>query len=215
VEQMMGMVVTWLASAVVLVALRMGLQRHTSAVGAALVVVLAASAAAFNVIVPVPSIDATITVVLCAALVLGLASAASVGVVAVVASSVTGGIGVWTVWQCVAVLMVAALGASMRRLVLQRSEEGGVQVRSAALGLLTVASVLLYDVVVTVPTALTIAPAGSFAGNLVGALLLGVAFTLTHTAWVTLLTVSGGPALIAALARARDRSPATWPVALR
>ena len=50
---------------------------------------------------------------LCTAIALGARTGAAAGLVAVVASSIAGGVGVWTIWQVLAVLVVALVGAGL------------------------------------------------------------------------------------------------------
>lgn len=166
----------------------------------AIVAVLGVTAAAFNVVVPVWSIEATTTVVLCTALVLGVRTGIAVGLVAMVASSVTGGIGVWTLWQSVAVVVVACMGAA-----LARTASHADWFRQPRLGLLAISAAvaaIAWDVVTTGGFVLTLAPAGTSLGS---ALLLGLSFTIVHACFCAALTAVGGPPLIHALARARPR----------
>ena len=166
----------------------------------AIIAVLGVTAASFNVIVPVPSIEATTTVVLCAALALGPRSGAAVGLVAIVASSVTGGIGVWTIWQVVAVLMLALLGGSLA--MTGRDADWFSPRRLALLGALAFVAAVVWDVVTTAGSMASIAPTGQ---GLVATLLLGAAFTVTHAVFSTMFTIAGGPPLLHALGRARHR----------
>ncbi len=171
----------------------------------ALVAVLGVTAATFNVIVPIPSIEATTTVVLCTAAVLGVRMGIGVGLVAVVASSVAGGIGSWTIWQVVAVTLVAVIGAAL----LHRRGDVDWYSRPSrtSIALAAVVATLCWDVVVTAGSAGSYATqAGlSWSEQVVSALLVGVAFTLVHVAFTTLFTLEGGPPLLHALQRARPR----------
>lgn len=171
----------------------------------AIVAVLGVTAAAFNVVVPIYSVEATTTVVLCAALVLGARTGAAVGLVALVASSVTGGIGIWTAWQVVAVVVVALIGAALG--IAGRDADWFAPRRVALLGVGAVIATLCWDVITTVGSMLSIAPApgASIVDQLVASLLLGATFTATHVAFTTIFTVVGGPPLLHALARARPR----------
>lgn len=172
----------------------------------ALVCVLGTTAASFNVVVPIPSIEATTTVVLCAALVLGARTGVATGLVAVVASSVAGGVGAWTVWQVVAVTVVALLGAGAGRLA-PADGDWSSRRRSGMLLLLAVVATLSWDVIVTAGGIASYAtqPGLTPVEQLVAALLLGAAFTAVHVACSAALTMFGGPPLLHALERARPR----------
>jgi hypothetical protein len=166
----------------------------------AIIAVLGVTAASFNVIVPVPSIEATTTVVLCAALALGARSGAAVGLVAIVASSVTGGIGIWTIWQVVAVLALALLGSSLA--MTGRDADWFAPRRLMLLAGIAFLAAVVWDVVTTAGSMASIAPSGQ---GLVATLLLGAAFTITHAVFSAIFTVAGGPPLLHALSRARHR----------
>lgn len=172
----------------------------------ALVCVLGTTAASFNVIVPIPSIEATTTIVLCTALVLGARTGIAAGLVAVVGSSVAGGVGAWTAWQVVAVTFVALLGAVAGR-ALPPGGDWSSRGRAGALAILAVVATLAWDVVVTAGGAASYAtqPGLDPVEQVLAALLLGAAFTLVHVACTTALTVAGGPPLLHALERARPR----------
>jgi len=166
----------------------------------AIVAVLGVTAASFNIVVPVPSIEATTTVVLCTALALGARTGAAAGLVAIVASSVTGGIGVWTVWQVVAVVAVALIGATLS--IGRRSDDWYGPMRVGLLAVGAFVATLAWDAITTAGSMLSIAPPGQ---TLFATLLLGAAFTVTHAAFTTVFTVLGGPPLLHALGRARPR----------
>lgn len=74
------------------------------------------------------------------------------------------------------------------------------------LGLVAGVCTMSWDVITTVGGVLS-APAvlGTAEATLASALLLGSMFTLVHVACSTTLTVVGGPPLLHALERARDR----------
>jgi uncharacterized membrane protein len=171
----------------------------------AIVAVLGVTAASFNVIVPIPSVEATTTVVLCAAIALGARTGAAAGLVAVVASSVAGGVGIWTMWQVVAVLAVAliagAVGIAGRRV--DWFSPRGVALLAAGAFVATLA----WDVIVTTGGVLSFAPApgATVADQLAAALLLGATFTATHVVFTAAFTCIGGPPLLHALVRARHR----------
>jgi hypothetical protein len=171
----------------------------------AIVAVLGVTAASFNVIVPVPSIEATTTVVLCAALALGARTGAAAGLVAVVASSVAGGVGVWTVWQVVAVVAVALVAGVAG--TLGRRADWFAPHGLALLAACSVIATLAWDVIVTTGGVLSFAPApgNTVVEQLGAALLLGATFTATHVVFTTAFTCVGGPPLLHALGRARHR----------
>ena len=191
--------------ALVVAAWRIGASALERAGQVALVAVLGVTAATFNVIVPVPSIEATTTIVLCTAAVLGLRMAVGVGLVAVVASSVAGGVGTWTIWQVVAVVVVAVVG----RIVLHRDPATDWYRGSsrAAIVVAAVVATVAWDVVVTAGSAGSYATQSglSWGEQVVSALLVGIAFTVVHVVFTTLFSVAGGPSLLHALQRARPR----------
>ena len=171
----------------------------------AIVAVLGVTAASFNIIVPVPSIEATTTVVLCAALALGARTGAAVGLVAVVASSVAGGIGAWTIWQVVGVFVIALVGAVLARVATRIdwfSPRGAVLL---AVG--SAISTVTWDLVVTAGGIATYAPApgATVVEQVASAMLIGAAFTATHVVFTTAFTIVGGPPLLHALGRASHR----------
>jgi energy-coupling factor transport system substrate-specific component len=172
----------------------------------ALVAVLGVIAATFNVIVPVPSIEATTTVVLCAALVLGARTAIATGLVAVIGSSVAGGIGTWTIWQVVAVAVIAVIGAVTGR-ALDANGDWYAARRITLLGLVAVVSTLAWDVIVTVGGIASYAtqPGSTAMQQVIAALLFGAAFTVVHVVFSTAFTVVGGPPLLHTLSRAKPR----------
>lgn len=198
----------WLAAgfALALLAARWSSRSVEGSTRVAIVAVLGVTAATFNVVIPIPSIEATTTVVLCTALVLGARTGVAVGIVAIVASSVTGGIGAWTVWQVVAVALVAVIGAVVGRFH-DDAADWFTAGRVFVLGVCAALAALVWDVVTTVGGAASHAPAPGLTlqQQVVAALLIGAAFTVTHVIFATLLTVVGGPPLLHSLARARPR----------
>lgn len=171
----------------------------------ALIAVLGVTAATFNVIVPIPSIEATTTVVLCTAIVLGVRSGIGVGLVAVVGSSIAGGVGAWTLWQVIAACVVAIMGGVLGRAAGRRSWHAGSD--RLLLGVVAALATITWDVVVTVGGAASYAtqPGLTPIEQIVSALLLGAAFTIVHVTFSTIFTVVGGPPLLQALQRARPR----------
>ncbi|MCW2923439.1 MAG: hypothetical protein JWM98_843 [Thermoleophilia bacterium] len=163
----------------------------------ALVTVLGVTASAFNVIVPIASVEATTTVVLCAALALGARTGVAVALVAIIGSSVAGGLGPWTVWQVVAYVLVALVGGALGPAT--RRTDWFAPRGALVLGVTAPACTLAYDVIVTVPSAITLHTSPT------AALLLGAAFTITHVVFTTAFTIVGGPPLLHALTRARPR----------
>ena len=182
---------------------------HRSIDGAArvaLVTVLGVTAAAFNIVVPIPSVEATTTVVLCAAIALGARTGIATGLVAVIASSVAGGVGVWTIWQVVAVAAVACIGAVASRGV--PANVDWFEARHAIrLGAVAAVATVTWDVVTTAGGAASYATQAGLTPleQVVSALLVGAMFTLVHVVFTTLFTVFGGPPLLFALGRARPR----------
>lgn len=191
---------------IALVAWRWAARGIDGAARVALVCVLGTTAASFNVVVPIPSVEATTTVVLCTAMVLGARTGIATGLVAVVGSSVAGGVGAWTVWQVVAVTTVALLAAGAGRLTPWGADWSSRR-RVGALALLAVVATVLWDVIVTAGSIASYAPQAGLEPleQIAAALLLGAAFTAVHVACSTALTVVGGPPLLHALERARPR----------
>ena len=171
----------------------------------AIVAVLGVTAAAFNIVVPIPSIEATTTVVVCTSIALGARTGIAAGLVAIIASSVTGGIGVWTVWMVVAVAVVACLGAIASRLA--GRVDWFTRRGALVLALTSVLATLAWDIVTTAGSAASYAtqPGLTPMQQVVSALLLGAMFTVTHVAFTTAFTLVGGPPLLHALDRARPR----------
>lgn len=172
----------------------------------AIVAVLGVTAAAFNLVVPVPSIEATTTIVLCATVALGMRTGIATGLVAVVASSVTGGVGVWTIWQVVAVAAVATIGALLGRAAGPDADWFSPR-RAALLAIAAMAATVAWDVVTTAGSVASFAIQTELTPmqQVASALLLGAMFTVTHVVFTTAFTVVGGPPLLHALARARPR----------
>ncbi len=172
----------------------------------AIVAVLGATAAAFNIVVPIPSIEATTTIVLCATIALGARTGIAAGLVAVVASSVTGGVGVWTIWQVVAVAVAGVVGAITARIAGRDldwfSRRGSIVLACAA-----VVATVAWDVVTTAGSAASYATQAGLTPvqQVVSALLIGAMFTVTHVVFTTAFTIVGGPPLLHALGRARPR----------
>jgi hypothetical protein len=171
----------------------------------AIVAVLGVTAASFNVIVPVPSIEATTTIVLCAAIALGARTGAAAGLVAVIASSVAGGIGAWTIWQVVGVVAIALVGALLARIA--RGIDWFTPRGALLLGAGSTIATLGWDLVVTAGGVASYAPApgATVVEQVASAMLLGAAFTATHVVFTTAFTIVGGPPLLHALGRARHR----------
>lgn len=178
----------------------------------AIVVALGVAASAFNIVVPIPNVEATTTMVLCTALLLGAPSGAAVGLVAVIATSVTGGVGMWSVWQIVGMAVVALAGGLLGYVAGHRADwfdlRSGLLLQGAA-----AIATCCYDVIVTVPTVLILSPmppSGTTAATTpleqaIAALLLGVPFTLVHVVFVMAFTAIAGPPLLFTLGRARLR----------
>lgn len=171
----------------------------------ALVAVLGVLAASFNVLVPVPSVEATTMVTLCTAIALGARTGAAAGLVAVVASSVSGGVGAWTAWQVVAVVVVSLVGAALA--ATGRDADWFARPRIALLAVGALAATICWDLIVTAGGVLTYAPASGATplDQLLAAMLIGMAFTVTHAVFTTAFTVLAGPPLLHALGRARPR----------
>lgn len=176
----------------------------------AVAVVLATCAAAFNLVVPIPNVEATTMMVVCASLVLGIRVASIVGALAVLATGITGGLGYWTAWQVLGYAVVAVVSVV---LVLGWSRRHNVAtIHPLALAGVTMIVTTIYDVIVTVPgVQIALTSGASFSSALQGALLIGAPFTLVHVAATSVMTAVAGPPLIRALTRARRRlsSPST------
>ncbi len=172
----------------------------------AIVAVLGVTAAAFNIVVPIPSVEATTTIVLCASIALGARTGVAAGLVAIVASSVTGGVGVWTIWQVVAVAIVGVIGAVAAR-VAGRDADWFTRRAAIVLVVSAVLATISWDVVTTAGSAASYATQVGLTPmqQVVSALLIGVMFTVTHVVFTTAFTVIGGPPLLHALGRARPR----------
>jgi uncharacterized membrane protein len=172
----------------------------------AIVAVLGVTAAAFNIVVPIPSIEATTTIVICASIALGARTGIAAGLVAIVASSVTGGVGVWTVWMVVAATVIGIFAAFAGRIAGRRTDWFSRR-GTVTLAVTSVVATFAWDVVTTAGSAASYAPQPGLTPmqQVVSALLIGAMFTLTHVAFTTAFTVIGGPPLLHALGRARPR----------
>ena len=172
----------------------------------AIVAVLGVTAAAFNIVVPIPSVEATTTIVLCASISLGARTGIAAGLVAIVASSVTGGVGVWTIWQVVAVAVVGIVGVVAGRIA-GRDADWFTRRAAIVLVIASVVATIAWDVVTTAGSAASYATQAGLTPmqQVVSALLIGVMFTVTHVLFTTAFTVIGGPPLLHALGRARPR----------
>lgn len=171
----------------------------------AVVVVLGTFAAAFNLVVPVPNVEATTTLVVCTAAVLGMRAAVAVGLVAVLGTGITGGLGIWTGWQVVGMSVVAAGGSLLPRGAVSALSSGRRRWWLASwAGVLTI----VYELVVTLPTANLVGvtqSVGGFDDRVLGLFLLGLPFTAIHCATNVMFVSLTGPSLIAALRRASMR----------
>lgn len=156
-------------------------------------VFLGVCASVWNVLVPLPNVEATSLVVICVAVSLGTRPAIMTGAVTTVLSSIAGGLGVWTSWQIVGVVVLAVVGGSIASRCADRWQVAVV------CGL--VAGVV--DVLITIPTVATtmrvpveIVP---------GLLLAGIPYTLVHVVAVGAITYAIGPSLGSSLDRAARR----------
>lgn len=165
-------------------------------------VVLGLMATAFNIVVPVPNIEATTLVVVCLAVALGPSAAVVAAIVAVLGTGMTGGVGVWTAWQVVGYVTIALVASALVRARVNLDGRWMI-VATVMVG------TIVYDVMLTVTGVWTLGladPEGG-AASVLDALLLGAPFTLTHVAGNALIAVLGAPALVHALSRARQRMP--------
>jgi energy-coupling factor transport system substrate-specific component len=171
----------------------------------AIVAVLGVTAAAFNVVVPIPSVEATTTIVLCTALALGARTGTAAGLVAVIASSVTGGVGTWTIWQLAAVALIALVGSALGRT--GPWADWFAPARMLGLAAAGAIAAAISDLVTTAGSISAYAPpgGGSLEHQVIGAMLIGAAFTVTHMVFSALFTAVAGPSLLHALGRARPR----------
>lgn len=174
----------------------------------ALVALLGVLATTYNVVVPIANVEATTTMVICAALVLGARTGAAVGIVAVIGTSSTSAFGTWTLWQVVGTCVMAVVAAAAAHVFVRvRVVDWTTTSGRVLLGALVAVATLAYDVVVTVPTVFAVGAVGTDTGleRMASALLLGVSFTLVHVVATTALSVMVGPSLLQALERARLR----------
>lgn len=165
------------------------------------VVVLAALAAAFNVIVPLPNLELTTTVVVCAAIALGIRPAAATGMLSVIATGVVGGLGMWTAWQMLGYAAIAAMiGLGARGDVASYAHRTSARLWLAALVAISVTG---YDIVVTLMTVL--GTNAAVASHPLQLLLVGLPYTVLHVVGSVTLTLAAGPALLQSLTRAQLR----------
>lgn len=170
----------------------------------AVAVVLATCAAAFNLVVPIPNVEATTMMVVCSSLVLGVRVASIVGALAVLATGITGGLGYWTAWQVLGYAVVAVLSVVLLFAWNRRHDVSTLH--PLVLAGVTVIVTGAYDIIVTVPgVQIALTSGASFSSAMQGALLIGAPFTLVHIGATTAMTAVAGPPLIRALTRARRR----------
>jgi energy-coupling factor transport system substrate-specific component len=163
----------------------------------AVVATLAVLASVFNLVVPVPSIEVTTLVVVCAALFVDTRCAVAIGVLCTAMGGAFGGIGPWTVWQVVA-LLVLAIGAGAFRASARTAPDHVLRVLVVGL---VVVGVIVYDIITTLGGLLSVVGVA----DPIAALLLGAPFTLVHAASSTVISVIAAPSLVRALRRVGQR----------
>lgn len=194
--------------AIVLVALRWSQASATNEHRMALIATLGVLAAVYNVVIPVPNVEATTLVVVASALVLGGPFAASVGVVAIIGTSSVSSVGVWTLWQIVAtcaIAVVAGIVGGVMRGTARGSSDALVwrswAARAVAL-VLVAGSTIVYDVFTTWTSLATF---GGVHQRFDTALLAGVPFYVVHLVASTTLAALVAVSLLEALERVRPR----------
>jgi hypothetical protein len=167
----------------------------------ALVATLGGLAAACNIIVPIPNVELTTTVVACVAIALGARLASATSLVAVLGTGLVGGLGLWSAWQvaslAIVAVAVAPFGARLLAALLDSTHERWI---------LATALAVLVPVCDAIVTAGSLSSVGAAPGtSIVVVLVAGLPFSLVHAAWVAAVTLVAGPSLLRALARARTR----------
>jgi hypothetical protein len=156
-------------------------------------VVLGVCAAVWNVLVPLPNVEATSLVVICVAMSLGTRPAIMTGAVASLLSSIAGGLGVWTSWQIVGVVVLAVVGGQAAARCNSRLQ----------VALICGATAGLVDVLITVPT---VAATMQLERDLIpGLILVGLPYTVFHIVAVAALAYALAPSLSSSLDRASQR----------
>jgi len=168
-------------------------------------VTLGIGAAAFNLVVPVPNVEATTLVVVSLALRLGAAEAVLAGTIAVVGTGVAGGIGVWTAWQVVG-FGIIALAVSAITTATTRGKARSPGPRRPFLLACVAGGTVFYDLLLTASGTWLLVDGAAWGSAVRAALLLGAPFTFTHLAANLALAWLAGASLGQALERARARA---------
>lgn len=139
----------------------------------ALSVVVAVFATVVDLVIPVPSVEVLSSLVVICACRIGVRAAATMALVGIIAAGIVGGLGVWTLWQCVALVAGMAVARAIYGLgSVARMPEG------AALTVATAGCVVVADLVNTVSGLITAAVVSPESVPVV--LLAGIPFTLVH-----------------------------------
>lgn len=164
------------------------------------IVTLAMLAATVDIVVPIPDLELTTTVVACVALVLGVRAGTLTAIVAVLLSGAVAGLGPWVPWQIVAFAMVAAGAAGIGRVVTPaRLITTHRPLLVATIAILVAA----YDALTTVTTTTLVTNLPLTEAGRV--LLVGLPFTLLHVVGSALVTWFAAPVLVPGLQRVRRR----------
>ena len=170
---------------------------------AAVVASLATLASVFNLVVPLPSVEVTTLVVVCCAVMVDVRVAISVGVICTLAGGAFAGVGPWTVWQVLGLVLVAVLvGSSSRWLRSLMLDETRV---APTVSMVVVVSVMVYDVITTAGGLVSVTGSTRF----IDAMLLGVPFMVVHVVTSCVLAWIAAPSLVRALHRVRSRNVGT------
>lgn len=166
---------------------------------AAVVASLATLASVFNLVVPLPSVEVTTLVVVCCALMVDVRVSIAVGVMCTLAGGAFAGIGPWTVWQVLGLVLVAVLTGSCGGYL--RSVMSDSTRVAPTVSLVVIVGVVVYDVVTTAGGLVAITGHTRF----VDSLLLGAPFMIVHIVTSGILAWIAAPSLVRALRRVRDR----------
>jgi len=206
---------SWIASSALVLAAALALgfawyeREHPTSRMIALIATLAALAALGRVaFAPLPNVKPTTDIVFIAGYVLGGAPGFVVGAVAALASNVFFGQGPWTPWQMAAWGLVGLGGAGLARVTRRRLGRLALAAACGAAGLVF-GSIMNFSLWVTYSGDHTTPKLFAYAAT-------SLPFDIAHVIGNVVFCLAFGPALVAALARFRERFEVEWlPVPIR
>ncbi len=169
----------------------------------ALVAVLAALAVAGRVVLaPIPNVAATTDIALLAGYSLGAAPGFAVGALSAVVSNFWLGQGPWTLWQMIAWGSIGIGGAALAWITVRRLGRVGLAIAAALAGL-AYGAFLDFSVMVNFGGEQSLDRYLALSAR-------GLPFNIAHALGNAALMFAAGPALVAMLARFRERAEFRW-----